>query len=250
MNVAITAAAWWQPATSTTWEWQLTGNLNVGYDVASYDIDLFDTPASTISSLHSAGRKVICYLSAGSAENWRPDYPKFLPSDLGSPLSGWAGEVWVDTRSANVRAIMQARMDLAVTKGCDAIEPDNVDAYTNNPGLPLTPDTQLDYNRFIANEAHARNLSVALKNDVEQLADLAPSFDFAINERCHQYSECGGYSVFTASGKAVFNAEYAKKYRQNTGGALDGLCAASRAAGIRTLVLSQNLDDSFRDSCD
>ena len=34
---------------------------------------------------------------------------------MGAPLSGWAGERWLDTRSANVRRIMQARMDLAVS---------------------------------------------------------------------------------------------------------------------------------------
>jgi hypothetical protein len=249
-SLTATQATWWQPTPATTWEWQLTGKLDTAYDVAAYDIDLFDTPAATIASLHAAGRKVVCYFSAGSAENWRPDYSRFQPADLGNALVGWAGEVWVDTRSANVRSIMQARMDLAVSKGCDAVEPDNVDAYTNNPGFPLTAATQADYNSFLAGEAHARNLSVALKNDVEQLAQLEPLFDFAINEQCHQYAECGGYSAFTADNKAVFNAEYAKKYKQNIGGARDALCAASRAANIRTLVLSTNLDDSFHYSCD
>jgi hypothetical protein len=242
----------WLPGVDARWQWQLTGRLNTSYDVAAYDIDLFDTPVETIASLHAAGRKVVCYFSAGSAENWRLDYSRFLPEDLGSPLDGWAGEVWLDTRSANVRSIMQARLDVAVSKGCDAVEPDNVDAYANrNNGFDsLTYASQLDYNRFLADAAHVRGLAIALKNDVEQLADLEPSFDFAVNEQCHQYNECGGYSVFTKNNKAVFNAEYAKKYRQNIGGARDVLCAAARAGNMRTLVLSVNLDDSFRYSCD
>ncbi|MFP3534108.1 endo alpha-1,4 polygalactosaminidase, partial [Burkholderia sp. SIMBA_042] len=89
-------------------------------------------------TLKSQGKRVVCYFSAGSSENWRSDYSQFTAADQGNPLDGWAGERWLDTRSANVRRIMTARMDLAKSKGCDGIDPDNVDGYTNNPGLPLT----------------------------------------------------------------------------------------------------------------
>jgi len=79
---------------------------------------------------------------------------------------------------------------------------------------------------------------------------LQPSFDFAVNEQCNEYSECGGYAAFTSAGKPVFNAEYASKYRNNTSGARDKLCTASKAANIRTLVLPLDLDGSYRFSCD
>jgi hypothetical protein len=245
----VQAQTWWKPERSTTWQWQLSGRINTSYDVQVYDIDLFDTKAGTFAQLEAAGRKVVCYFSAGSAENWRPDYASFQSSDLGNPLDGWPGERWVDTRSQNVRAIMLARLDLAAAKGCDGVEPDNVDAYTNGSGFPLTRATQLDYNRFLANAAHARGLAVGLKNDVGQLAALQPWFDFALNEQCNQYRECGGYSVFTAQNKPVFNAEYAGKYRKNTQGARDKLCLAMNRAGIQTLVLPVKLDDSYRYSC-
>ncbi len=246
----LTQGTWWQPRASTTWQWQLTGNINTSYDVAAYDIDLFETPQATINNLHAAGRKVICYFSAGSAENWRPDYGLFQPADIGKPLDGWPGERWVDTRSANVRNIMRSRLDLARSKGCDAVEPDNVEAYNADSGFPLSGSTQLDYNRFLANEAHARGIAIGLKNDVDQLSALEPSFDFAVNEQCHQYNECGGYAQFTQHDKAVLNAEYSRRYVRNTGGARDALCASSRAANIRTLVLPVALDGSFRYSCD
>ena len=45
--------------------------------------------------------------SVGSAENWRPDYNLFKSADLGSSMAGWAGEKWVNTNNANVRAIMK-----------------------------------------------------------------------------------------------------------------------------------------------
>ncbi len=58
---------------------------------------------------------------------------------------------------------MLRRLDLAVTKGCDGVEPDNMDGYANDSGFPLTAEDQLTFNRFIANEAHRRGLAVGLK---------------------------------------------------------------------------------------
>jgi len=168
---------------------------------------------------------------------------------MGNPLDGWAGERWLDTRSANVRAIMKARLQLAADRGCDGVEPDNMDGYANAPGFALTAATQLDYARFIAREARARGLAVGLKNAVDLLAQLEPDFDFAVNEQCHQYEECDGYTAFTAKGKPVFNAEYASKW-VNDSGQRAQLCAASRAMNLRTLVLPLGLDGSFRHACD
>lgn len=247
---AAAAGTWWKPVASDTWQWQLRGTLNTSYNVVVYDVDLFDNSAATIAQLKAVGRKVVCYFSAGSAENWRIDYAQFTPGDKGKALAGWPGENWLDTRSANVRTIMKARLDLAMTKGCDGVEPDNVDGYANSSGFALSADTQLDYNRFLATEAHHRGLAVALKNDVAQLNELEPSFDFAVNEQCHEYAECGGYSAFISKDKPVFNAEYADTYRNNTGGARDALCRAAIADHMRTLVLPLQLDDSFRYSCD
>lgn len=243
------AQSHWQPGVQTSWQIQLQGAPDTAYDVQAYDLDLFDTDPAVFDRLHAQGRRVICYFSAGSAEDWRPDYGQFLPSDLGRPLDGWPGERWVDTRSANVRAIMSARMDLAVARGCDAVDPDNVDGYTNRPGFPLTPATQLDYNRYLASQAHARGLAVGLKNDVGQLADLAPAFDFAVNEQCHEYAECGGYAAFTGAGKAVFNIEYKALWVRSAPRRAQ-MCAQAQSQSLRTLVLPLALDDAFRLSCD
>lgn len=241
---------WWKPAVTDTWQWQLTGRINTGYDVAIYDLDLFDTSDATLAQVRARGAKLICYFSAGSSENWRDDFKDFEPSDLGSPLDGWAGERWVDVRSQNVRQIMARRLDHAAARGCDGVEPDNMDGYANKNGLGLTAADQLDYNRFLATEAHRRGLAVGLKNDLDQVRALVDSFDFAVNEQCAQYRECAMLKPFTAAGKPVFNAEYLAKYRTNTNGARDTLCAASRAANIRTLVLPLKLNDKYRFSCD
>ena len=247
-TTSVTNPTRWMPSLTDTWQLQLQGTINTSYDAAVYDIDLFDTPQATINALKAQGKRVVCYFSAGSSENWRPDFSKFKAADMGNALDGWAGERWLDTRSANVRAIMQARMDLAKSKGCDGVDPDNVDGYTNKPGFPLTAATQLDYNRFLATQAHTRGLAVGLKNAVAQLSDLASSFDFAVNEQCFQYNECSGYSAFTVQGKPVFNVEYQSKWKDAT--TRQTLCAKAKALNLRTLVLPLALNDKFRYSCD
>ena len=244
-----TNGARWTPSVTDTWQWQLKGTIDTSIAAAVYDIDLFDTPQATIDALKVQGRRVVCYFSAGSSENWRSDFARFEAADMGNPLDNWPGERWLDTRSANVREIMKARLDLAVTKQCDGVEPDNMDGYQNGSGFTLDADTQLDYNRFIAREARARGLAVGLKNDVDQLAALEPEFDFAVNEQCHEFTECDGYSVFTSQGKPVFNAEYRADWVSDAN-ARNELCAAARAAGLRTLVLPTELDGSFRYGCD
>jgi hypothetical protein len=237
----------WQPNVSDTWQWQLDGTVNTTYAVDVYDIDLFNSSEQLISELHENGHKVVCYFSAGSFEEWRPDIGDFNQEDLGDNMEDWEGERWLDIRSSNIRKIMQARLDLAVQKGCDGVEPDNIDGYSNNTGFPLTAEDQLDYNRLLAQEAHNRNLAIALKNNVEQVADLVDDFDFAVNEECHEYNECDSLTPFIEAGKPVFNAEYAYDY--NDSDAMQELCTDALNRNFRTLVLPLELDDTFRYSC-
>lgn len=240
----------WQPGIRDTFYLQLTGTLVTSVSVKIYDIDLFDSSKPQITQLKQQGHKVVCYFSAGSSEDWRPDFASFFVSDMGDPLEGWAGEKWLDIRSSNVRGIMRERMDLALTKGCDGVDPDNVDGYTNSSGFPLSSQDQLDFNRFLSHEAHLRGLAIGLKNDIAQLSDLVDSFDFAINEQCHEYAECSAYQSFTSVGKPVLNIEYQSRYVLNTNHALDELCMNARAENLYTLVLPLKLDGSFRLICD
>lgn len=244
-----TAPTWYQPGVETRWQWQLQGTVNASYDVEAYDIDLLLNDAATIASLKSAGHKVICYFSAGSYEDFRADAGEFLPADLGATLDGFPDERWLDVRSPNVLRIMRARLDVAVQKGCDAVEPDNMDGYANDNGVGLTAADQLTYNRLIADEAHQRGLGVGLKNDLDQIPALVDAFDFAVNEQCHEYDECEALAPFTAAGKAVFVAEYAAPYVQDADRRAR-MCTDARGRNLRTLVLPEDLDDSFRHSCD
>jgi len=230
----------WMPKPGVTWQWQLTGTLDTSVDAQMYDIDLFSTPAATIQTLHSAGRIVICYFSAGSYEPGRPDSDALSKTGLGSVLDGWPDEKWLDVRSTAVRDLMKARLDTAKSKGCDGVEPDNVDGFDNDNGLGLTRQDALDYDRFLATESHARGLSIGLKNSLVLASSLVSSFDWALNEECLQYDECEDLEPFIAAGKAVFHCEYGKS--------TNGICD-SAPQGFSTIV--KNLDlDAFRVACE
>ncbi len=238
----------YRPPVGVSWQWQLTGTLNTAYNAELYDIDLFDTPQQTIDELHAAGKRVICYFSAGSYENWRPDKELFQKRDLGNPLDGWDGERWLDIRSEQVKDIMKSRLDRAAAKGCDGVEPDNVDGYDNNSGFPLTAADQIAYNRFLAMEAHRRGLSVGLKNDLNQVKELVSDFDFSVNEQCFEYNECALLVPFIEQGKPVLNAEYRQKWVDDNQ-EREKLCEQSLELHFSTLILPIDLDDSFRYSC-
>lgn len=201
------AGSRWMPGPGTSWQWQLSGTVDTSFNVQVYDIDMFGASQSLIDKLHSQGRAVLCYIDT-AYEPGRPDSSQFTSAVLGTGIDGWPGQKWVDIRSPIVRNIMVSRIAQAAAKKCDGVEMDDVDAYLNSPGFPLTAADQLSFNKFLAATAHSFDLSIALKNDVDQIPSLVNDFDYGLNEQCYQYSECTGYSAFVSQGKAVFGVEY------------------------------------------
>ncbi len=143
---------------------------------------------------------------------------------------------------------MADRIKLAKEKGCDGVDPDNVDGYENDTGFDLTYKDQLVYNRFLAKTAHNLGLLIGLKNDLHQIKDLVNTFDFSVNEECHQLGECDLLMPFVKQGKPVFNIEYDKIYLKDEN--FKQLCEDSKRRDFRTLVLSKELDGSLVKSCD
>lgn len=202
------SAGWWHPRKGLSWQIQFSGTVDTSVRAAVYDIDMSE-PTSLVRSLHSRGRRVVCYVSAGSFETWRPDASAFPSAVKGRRLDGWPDERWLDIRRLDLlRPIMAARFDRCRAKGFDAVDADNVDGYSNDTGFPLTGAHQFAYNRMLARLAHARGLAIGLKNDLEQVAALQPGFDFAVNEQCMQYRECTMLRPFLRAGKPVFHVEY------------------------------------------
>jgi hypothetical protein len=230
----------------TSWQWQIDGNTidltvldNVANPKKMYDIDLFATSAATIQQLHAKGIYVVCYVETGGWENYRPDAAAYPLAVLGNVLSGFPNERLVDIRQiAELQPIIAARFDLAKAKGCDGIEPDLDDTYNGyDTGFPLTMQDQLAFNHAVADLAHARGLSIGLKNGASSggvFENAMVKFtDWALNEECNQFGECGGYSVYIAANKAVFQVEYL-----NSGSTSAEICPSDNAANFDGILKS------------
>ncbi len=205
----------------TSWQWQLGGDAidetvldKVVNPKKMFDIDLFTTPSSTIDHLHAKGITVICYMETGAWESYRPDAAQYPTGVLGQGVDGYPDERFVDIRQISVLLpILSARLDLAVSKGCDGIEPDLDDTYNGyTTGFPLTEADQLAFNRAVADAAHARGLTIGLKNGASPDGSFERAMveftDWALNEECNTFDECSGYSVYIDQDKAVFQVEY------------------------------------------
>jgi hypothetical protein len=243
----------WTPPLRTNWDWVLAKVPHPPYRAVSmYDIDGFDALPADVAAMHAAGIKVVCYISAGTWENWRPDASQFPPAILGQK-NGWPGEKWLDIREAQktpsvLLRLMNARLDMCQQKGFDGVELDNIDGYTNKTGFPLSAADQIFYNTTLANAAHERGLMVLQKNDNEQIPTLLPYFDAALNEQCNQYKECTtaqnggfGYDQYIAAGKAVFQAEYRLTVSR--------FCPADNAANFNGVRFSITLNGSVYQPC-
>ncbi|KAF2427812.1 endo alpha-1,4 polygalactosaminidase [Tothia fuscella] len=202
----------WQPAVGAKVQIVLSNVVTSGTpsDANIFVIDLFDTPVSTISNLKSGGKKVICYFSAGTSENWRPDYKSFTATDQGDALKDWEGENYVNLKSANVVKIMKARIQKAKNAGCNGVDLDNVDAYTTDDGggFGLTQADSVTFMRTMAKSASSLGLSIGLKNAPDILPQVSDVIQWAINEACKAYDECALYDTFLKT-KPVFHIEYA-----------------------------------------
>jgi endo-alpha-1,4-polygalactosaminidase (GH114 family) len=256
---ASAATQRWEPAPGARFQYQLessdrsraaTGGIDVGICRAPasggscvrpqvFDIDLYmdgrisgnDHTVNTaaVDAIHERGAHAVCYVSAGTAERFRPDYRKYVRFDrrighrlLGKPFSDrFSNEYWVNINNGRgqrdfVLHRVAERTRKCADAGFDAVEYDVVDAYAQGKrvtGWRISAHTQLRFDRTLARIAHRNGLSVGLKNDLGQVPKLEPMFDFALNEQCFQYRECTnnpspGYRAFTRAGKAVFQVEY------------------------------------------
>jgi hypothetical protein len=213
----------WSPSSAAPahLHWQLSTNfattdlLPGQQGTLVYDIDGENATAADVAAIHAAGAKAVCYVDVGTIEQGRSDYAQFPASVIGPPVAGWPGENWLLVTAANRSAIlplMQARIaNWCQAKGFDAVEPDNLDAWTNISGVSEADNVA--YDLAVANLAHGMSLSIGLKNMLTSasstnLPTIVSTFDWALVEQCFQYSECTAYGQFVSAGKAVFDVEY------------------------------------------
>jgi hypothetical protein len=242
--LAVTDNERWQPVPGLDWQVQFTTPIEAIPGIDVYDLDLFDTSAEDVATLHAQGAKVVCYINMGAWEDWRPDADAYPQEVIGRIYAGWPGERWLDIRQMDLLTpIMSARLDQCVEKGFDGVEPDNLDGYTNQTGFPLTFTDQLTFNRWVADAAHTRELAVGLKNDPDQVVDLVDWFDWALLENCLAEGWCEQLMPFINEGKPVVMIEYS--YRNAS---LVEMCPFADALGFDAMIKDRGLN-AWREGC-
>ncbi|WP_232679813.1 endo alpha-1,4 polygalactosaminidase [Nocardioides sp. R-C-SC26] len=160
------------------------------------------------------GRYNVCYVNGFQTQPnekrlWRTQYWDLVLKRAGRPVvdEAW-GEWLLDIRTPAKRAALAEVMGRwaggCARRGFDAVEFDNLDAYTRSGGL-LTRRQTLAYSRLLTAAAHRAGLAVGQKN----LADLdgrRVGFDFAVAESCARWDECDDY--VDHFGAAVLMIEY------------------------------------------
>lgn len=239
---------WWRPGPLRSWAYVIGENYPLTIPpvvdgrqqpVQAVDADLGDEsglsragaprPAKAIEAsverIHAMGGHAICYVDAGSAESWRSDYKKFDPSELGRPLPDWPGERFVNVtdwskpvprRYETIKRIMSLRIALCKKEGFDAIEADNVDAYTdgNLGGFRLSKASEERFVERLIALAHRDGLAFFLKNEINGdgiLRALAPRVQGEVDEQCWQYRDCSALRIFLSEHKPILNVEYEKR---------------------------------------
>lgn len=172
--------------------------------------------AATIKKQKAQGKKVVCYISAGTIENWRPDAKEALSTaSLGKKYKGFEStEQWVNVLEwESVKPIMSARISEASSKGCDAVELDNLDCHDAAtscvPGASkdALKKKEIEYIKWLSNTAHSKGLAVGLKNVNGIVDDVLSYGDFAVEEG-NPGSEFGKFGKFTDQNKAVVSVQY------------------------------------------
>jgi len=72
----------WVPPVTTSRQLQLQGTVNQSVNARLY----------VVSSLHQAGRRVICYIDAGTLDPWRPDARQVPATVIGNSVAGFSNE--------------------------------------------------------------------------------------------------------------------------------------------------------------
>jgi len=205
--------SYWSPSPKDRFQIQLSEYPpDLQADVDVFELDLFETTKDEISFLHTAGKKVICYMNAGAWEEFRPDAADFPAEIIGNAYDGWEG---VDT--------------------------DNINGFQQNTGFPIAAQDQLSYNIWLTEQAHARGLSIAMKNNNIQVTQLVDYFDYAVVEDYAVYDECDDFLPFALQGKTVFQIEYTDNWYMPK-----DFCAESLSNRFTPLFKNRELDAWFR----
>jgi len=137
---------------------------------------------------------------------------------------------------------MAARLQLASTSGCDAVELSSLQAHSEDSGFALTRADDLDYARWLLAECHKRGLSAGVSTSEDLVASLVAEGDWGVAAECLSTDDCQAWQPFSAANKAVFVVEYGSSSDAPT------LCSKAARLGY-SLAIKRRALDAFRAGC-
>jgi hypothetical protein len=195
------------PAADVTWQAKLTGAVDIAEDAQLFYLDAALQEPADLQTLHAEGRHYLCYLSAGSLENFRDDAQEFPEQVIGKPLANFPDERWLDVRAPVVRELMAERIEALARAGCDGVPPSSLAVHVADSGFELGVEDALDYARWFAERIHAAGMSAGLTGPAELTTVLWPTFDFGLAISCLEGTECTEFAVFEQAGRPVLHVE-------------------------------------------
>jgi hypothetical protein len=215
-------------------QYQITGTPQLDTAADWFVLDLFDADSAQLAMLRARGQVAVAYFSAGSLEPWRPDADAFPEAAIGSALTGYPNERWLDVRDTAVRTRMVARLALARDKGFRGVFPGALGAHRSDSGFPLTQSDQLEYDRFLASEALELGLTPGLSGDFQLGDQLVDAYDWALASGCLAAGSCERLRPFLDRLKPVFDLEVSGERAE--------LCAQATELGMGVVMKQQSVD--------
>jgi len=249
----VTTGDWYRPALKTKWSWQNEGNIEIIDNVSMYVVDLFTIEGSDITAIHDGGHKVMCVFHSAqvniSDDNSDPDQEKYDVDVRQNYTDDTNTSKWLDISQGSVRDNLTKRIDIAQEKGCDGVVPTDTYMYNiSGTGVTFDSDAQKKYNIRLANYAHDQNLTVGLKDDKSQIFSLVEYYDFALTRDCYALGHCDAYEYFVEKKKPVFDTELNTTYPLNST-IRNTMCADANKRKYSTIVVTYDLNGTYRDSC-
>lgn len=232
------------PLPSSSWDWQLSvEQIEPPKGIKAFGTDPDSVSKEQIKALNKAGVYTICYVSVGTAENWRDDVNSFHSQMVGKTYGDWPDEKFLNIANPSLLPIMEKQFANCALKGFKAIEPDNLDVYENDSGFDISRNDTLNYIRNLAKIAHSKGLEIGQKNVPELTDQLVGMMDFIISESCYQDKWCEDILPYIKAGKPIFDAEYNDREID-----FEAACAYAKKQKISMILKDRDLSAQYQ-SC-
>ena len=170
-----------------------------------------DGVVEQIATIKSKNNQVGGYISAGTGEDWRDDFPSLEPYLTREEWSEWPGEFFVSETTTGILPVMKERINKMATWGLDWVEYDNMDWLDEESrvtyALTATVAEAKAYINALCDYTHAKGMKCMAKNTV----DGFDSFDGVLYESySHEKNwwDTAGTTSFLNAGKLVIINHY------------------------------------------